>query len=182
MDRREDGEVKRLVATTLLVSLVLVGSALADTKTMQDPQGDTEGVGGNQAKDIRSVTASHTASGKLKWTIVFWNRNASNDYRPLVRISLDANDPNANCDRNYEGQYDIGGTPGEVSHTCQGETAGTYITSRPNGKTFVYKVAPSVLGSPSKLFWGVTSNADQAPNDSRFYMYGPGMPGIKHRL
>lgn len=174
---------KVLVVAALALSLTASG-VLANTVKISDPQGDTEGVGGKQAKDIRSVTAGHTKSGKLKFTIVFWNRNAGNDYRPQVNISLVANDPSANCDQNpdYEGLIQVGNANGQLYRLCTAEFYGSYKTQRPNGKTFIYKFSPAQIQSPAKFFWGVKSNADQAPNDSAYSMAGWGQDGIKHKL
>lgn len=172
-------EVKRLVATTLLVSLVLVGSALADTKTIQDPDDDTGDSG-----DIRSATAGHTPTGKLKHTIVTWNKAGVNTDPPGLVISLAANDVNANCDRGYEGLFSVK-KDGAIRRLCDNVQVGTATVKRPNPKTIIFKFGRKPLGSPTKYFWGVQtygSNPDVAPNDSQFVMYGWGQDGIKHKL
>lgn len=165
----------------LIVMLVVLGAipALANTKSVTDPQGDVENP---DAGDVRSVTAGHTKTGKLKHTIVLYNRVTS-DTRPHLDITL-STAPEANCDQGYEHLYEIGDPNGKIYNLCKATFFGSYITKRPNPKTIVYIFSKGTITRPTKYFWGVRTlqEGDTAPDESSFYMFGWGQYGVKHRL
>jgi hypothetical protein len=178
--------MKKLI---LVVALTLIASvAFADTKTIQDAKGDNNSDQGGQG-DIRSVTATHTKSGKLKFKIVQWNtiegrgrpRNA-----PMVVITT--NTPDATCANEKGELYSFGGEDDndQVYAPCADPSdEGFYATKNPNPYTRVFIVHPKWLGSPDKIFWGVRTNGDEAPDEAhatRWFFTSWQQYAQRHRL
>lgn len=177
--------MRKLTAVALLVGMMAFGAAHADTVTKKDPQGDTDSRYDNPA-DIRSATAGHTKTGKLKHTIVLWNKVTELN-RPFVGIAT--NTAVATCeDSPFRGELlDIGSSSGDVEHHCGGPSPGTFRVKRPNAHTIVYIFSKKVLvnrtGDPTrKYFWAIYHKGDEAPDHSSFFMPEFDSYGVKHRL
>jgi carbohydrate-selective porin OprB len=155
----------------LVVALALAFalSASADTTTVGDPQGDN--VGGTL--DLKSATAGHTSTGKLKHTVVQYNRL---DQSNLPAVVMDA--PKYGCQYGYEVWPAFNAT--KIYEPCTGNLVCCYTTSFPDAKTVVYKFPKSAIGSPGKYYWAIRiygggeANIDVIPNRGNPHAVCPG--------
>ena len=144
-------------------------TASADTTTVGDPQGDT--VGGSL--DLRSATAGHTSTGKLKHKVVQYNRL---DQSNLPAIVMDS--PKKGCLYGYEIWPAFSAT--KLYKPCTGELVGSYTTSFPDTKTVVYKFSKNAIGNPGKYYWAIRiygsgeGNIDVLPNYGNSHAVCPG--------
>lgn len=182
--------MKRILvgATAALLAVSVISSAGADTVRKTDPQGDTDPRYSDPA-DIRSATAGHTRTGKLKHTIVLWNR-VTKSHRPRVNIVTNSAD-NTCSDTSRDGELLIVGDPGgKIMSNCGGASAvlESYITKRPNKHTIIYIFSKKTLAhydysSPvDRYFWAVEAPGDDAPNKSKVFLPEFDAWGVKHQL
>jgi hypothetical protein len=133
--------------------------ASADTTTVSDPQGDTTG----GVLDLKSATAGHTSTGRLKPTVVQYN-NLNHNNLPAVVM----NSPTKGCASGYAIWPRTNAT--KLYKPCTATFVCCYATSFPNPKTVVYTFPKSAIGNPAHYYWAIRifgsgeTNIDVLPN------------------
>lgn len=177
---------KLLVGVAVL--MCVVGSAMAGTKTIQDPKGDNTSDDPPDQGDIRSVTSGHTPSGKLKFKIVQWNSIEGTDRpRTAPSVVIVTEHANTDCASSSGMPISFGGEDEDDQLSSCGEDYGYYRTTNPNKYTRVFIVAKKWLADvgdpvPAKFFWGVKTVGDVAPDSSSWFSDYWHQNVVRHRL
>lgn len=141
----------RLLGLVMAGMLVLIGSvASADTKTISDGKDPDNG-----GIDIKSATAGHTPTGKLKHKIGTYDQIGDMEQACLFITTV-------------EGDYF---TCGYRMYDSNDNETGGVTESRPDNKTIIFKFKKSAIGSPDFYSWRVEAgnycsgtDCDRAPN------------------
>ncbi|MEA2307890.1 MAG: hypothetical protein QOI65_176 [Thermoleophilaceae bacterium] len=176
--------MRRALALLSALALVLAVAAIANAKSINDPE-DTQG-----KIDIKKATFSKTKTGKFKIVVVFFEKVPASGEQGNEYINVWKKKPHAmaGCNCFTKLPYEMQGPQTGKRDVYKAGSEGTGYkktgsgTIRRDGNRLIFKFPPKAVGKPTdKLFWRVTSgyygNNDECPTFDDCSDFAPNAEG-----